>query len=228
MRFLSPANKAALAERRLVARDFLWIVARERDTGDPVSVGFWSDVDDIGDARVLDPDTGLEVSRAYKGAGGLVQIDAIPAVSVIEVQDVSIQLSQLDGAVEQAVRLYDVKQARVEIHRGLFDPESRLQVAPAYARFVGFVNNVDIRTPAEGGDGSTTLVCVSHTQELMRSNPATRSHEDQINNRSTSDNFFADTAVAFEWEIDWGAVQGAQQVNTGKGLFGWGNFLGFL
>jgi len=228
VRFLSPANRDALAAGRLVARDFLWIVARERDTGDPAAVGFWSDVDDLGDARVINPDTGLEVSRAYKGAGGLVEIDAIPAVSMIEVQDVNIRLSQLDAAVEQAVRLYDVKQARVEIHRGLYDPESRLQVAPAYVRFVGFVNNVTILTPAEGRDGGVNLTCVSHTQELMRSNPATRSHEDQINNRSTSDNFLADTAVAFEWEIDWGAVQGSQNVDTRKGLFGWGNFLGFL
>lgn len=228
MRYLAPANATALAARALVARDFLWIVARDRATGDPAAVGFWSDVDDIGDARVINPDTGLEVSRAYKGAGGLIQIDAIPAVSTIEVQDVGIILSQLDDQVQQAVRLYDVKQARVEIHRGLFDPETRLLVAPAYVRFVGFVNAVNINTPAEGGDGGVSITCVSHTQELVRSNPATRSHEDQIVNRDPDDNFFADTAVAFEWEIDWGAVTGAHQVETRKGIFGWGNFLGFL
>lgn len=228
MRYLSPDNLEALAERSLVARDFLWFVARERDTGLPVSVGFWSDVDDIGDARVLNPDTGLEVSRAYKGAGGLVSVDAIPAVSTIEVQDVTIRMSQLDDAVQQLHRLYDTKQARVEIHRGLFDPLTRQLVAPAYVRFVGFVNTIHIETPAEGGDGGVIVTCVSHTQELMRSNPATRSHGDQISNRSSTDDFFADTAVAFEWELDWGAVQGGQQVETRKGLFGWGNFLGFL
>lgn len=228
MRAISLDNQNALAQRALVYRDFVWIVARERDTGDPVSVGFWSDLENVSGVFVLNPDTGLPVARSYYGAGGLIEIDGIPAVSTIEVQDVNIRMSQLDEMVLQAVRLYDTKQARVEIHRGLFDPISRDLVAPAVVRFVGFVNQTPIVTPAEGGDGGVTLVCVSHTQELMRSNPATRSHEDQKINRSTTDNFFVDASVAFQWEFDWGAVRGTQQVETRKGLFGWGNFLGFL
>ena len=35
---LAPEILAALEERTIVFRDFLWIVARERDTGDPVAV----------------------------------------------------------------------------------------------------------------------------------------------------------------------------------------------
>jgi len=228
MRVISIDNQNALAQRALVARDFIWITARERDTGDPVSVGFWSDLENVSGVFVIDPDTGLPVTRSYYGAGGLIEIDGIPAVSTIEVQDVNIRMSQLDEMVQQAVRLYDIKQARVQIHRGLFDPESRDLVAPAIVRFVGFVNLVQINTPSEGNDGGVVLTCVSHTQELLRSNPATRSHEDQKANRSATDNFFVDASVAFEWEFDWGAVRGTQQVETRKGLFGWGNFLGFL
>lgn len=228
MRAISVENQSALAARALVARDFLWFVARNRTTGESEAVGFWSDIENV-TATVLDPDTLLPVNRAYYGAGGLIEVEGIPAVSTIQVQDVTIQMSQLDEQVQQAVRLYDLKQARVEIHRGLFDPISRQLVAPALVRFVGFVNLVDIRTPREGSSGGVQVTCVSHTQELLRSNPATRSHEDQRYNRDANDHFFVDAGVASSWEYQWGANQGASKVETRpKGLFGWGGFLGIF
>lgn len=226
MRAISPENQAALAARRLVARDFLWIVARDRSTGNPVSVGFWSDLENV-NAFVINPDTGLPVTRNYYAAGGLISIEDIPAVSVLQVQDVHIRMSQLDEMVANAVRLYDVKQARVEIHRGLFDPESRNMVAPAVVRFVGFVNKVEILTAAENEDGYVDITCVSHTQEMTRSNPATRSHEDQLT-RNDTDTFFIDAAVVSEWDLDWGAVKGVQKAPVSKGIFGWGGFLGIF
>lgn len=227
MRAISTENQTALNQRRLVARDFLWIVARDRVTNAPVSVGFWSDIENV-TALVINPDTNLPVSRVYYGAGSLIEIDDIPSVSVIQVHDVTIKMSQLDEMVEQAVRLYDVKQARIEIHRGLFDPDTRNLVAPALVRYVGFVNLLRIDTPDENSEGGVFLSCTSHTQELTRSNPTTRSHEDQKLNRSSTDDFFIDAAVVSEWVIDWGEIKGAQKVETSKGLFGWNNFLGFL
>lgn len=226
MRPISTENQAALAARTLVARDFLWFVARNRITGAPESVGFWSDLENV-TAFVLNPDTLTPVSRSYYGAGGLISIDDIPAVSVIQVQDVHIRMSQLDEMVDNAFRLYDIKQARVEIHRGLFDPISHDLVAPAIVRFVGFVNLVEVHTGAENEDGYVDITCVSHTQELVRSNPATRGHEDQLQ-RAPGDNFFIDAAVVPEWDLEWGETKGAQKVETRKGIFGWGNFLGFL
>lgn len=221
MRAISTANQTALSERALVARDFLWFVARNRVTGLPETVGFWSDLENVS-AQVLDPDTLGTVTRSYYGAGGLIEIEGIPAVSTIQVQDVVIQMSQLDEMVQQAVRLYDLKQARVEIHRGLFDPVSRNLVAPAIVRFVGFVNLVDIRTPRENEAGGVQITCVSHTQELLRSNPSTRSHEDQRYTRDPNDFFFVDAGVSHAWDYQWGQNQ-AQQVQTKpKGLFGWG------
>src|SRR5690606_4596515 len=157
-------------------------------------------------AFVLDPDTFLPVSRSYYGAGGLISIDDIPSVSVLQVQDVHIRMSQLDEMVENAIRLYDIKQARVEIHRGLFDPVSHNLVAPAIIRFVGFVNLVEVHTPSENEDGYVDVTCVSHTQELVRSNPSTRGHEDQLQ-RASGDNFFIDAAVVPEWDLEWGEVK---------------------
>ncbi len=227
MRSISTDNQTALNARQLVARDFLWIVARNRETGEEEPVGFWSDIENVTGVQVIEPETGDTVSRTYYGAGGLISISAIPAVSVLQVNDIDIEMSQLDEMVEEAIRLYDIKQAKVEVHRGLFDPDSRKLVAPALLRFAGFVNLVRIKTPAEGDNGGVMLQCVSHTQELMRANPATRAHEDQ--QLRSSDDFFKDTAVVSEWDYEWGEIPQKQKTNTKPpGLFGWNNFLGFL
>ncbi|MEI5682360.1 hypothetical protein G6N74_28445 [Mesorhizobium sp. CGMCC 1.15528] len=206
MRNLSAANFAALQARALVARDFLWIVARDRSTGAPQSVGFWSDVGNVA-AAVVNPDTGLDVTRDWYGSGTLIGIDDIPLVANLTVQSITIRMSQIDDLVEQAVRLYDCKQARIEVYRGLFSTVSRQMVAAAACRFVGFCDNIEIKTPSENENGGVELTGVSHTQEITRSNPDTRSHESQ-KLRSATDNFYQDTAVVGEWEQFWGKSSG--------------------
>ncbi|MEO4000308.1 hypothetical protein [Mesorhizobium sp. CAU 1732] len=206
MRSLSPENFAALQARRLVARDFLWIVARNRTTGAAVTDGMWSDVGNVS-AAVIHPDTGLPVTRDWYGSGTLVQISDIPAVANLSVQSVTIRLSQVVDHVETLVREYDCKQARVEIYRGLFNPETRQMVAPAQCRFVGFVDEITINTPSENDEGGVEMRCVSHTQEMTRSNTETRSHESQ-KLRSATDTFFVDASTAGEYEIFWGSIKG--------------------
>lgn len=206
MRQISSANATALAARQLVARDFLWIVARSLSTGAAFPYGFWSDVGDI-TAEVINPDTGTAVARDFEGSGTLIQISDIPLVSNLTVQNVSISMSQLDPAVENIIRGYDMKQARVEVYRGLFNPASRLMVAPAVNRFVGFVDEVTIHTPKEGDAGNIELSCVSNAQEFTRSNPDTRSHDSQ-KLRSSTDTFFKDATVVGEWEHFWGTAKG--------------------
>lgn len=206
MRNISSANLAALQARALVARDFLWLEVRNRATGAKVTDGMWSDVGNVS-ASVIHPDTGLTVTRDWYGSGTLVAIDDIPLVSNLSVQNVSIRLSQVDAHVEQLVRLYDCKQGRVEVYRGLFDPDTRQMVAPAECRFVGFIDTIEIKTPTENEDGAVTLTCASHTQEMTRSNPDTRSHATQVL-RSATDNFYQDTSTAGEWEIFWGSEKG--------------------
>lgn len=206
VRQISPENHAALQARQLVARDFLWLVVRDRATGAQVTDGLWSDVGNV-TAQVINPDTGLVDTRNWYGSGTLVAIDDIPMVSNLSVQNVNIRLSQIDDRINDLVRLYDAKQGRVEIYRGLFDPDSRQMVAPAECRFVGFIDQIEIKTPSENEEGSVTLVCASHTQEMTRGNPDTRSDATQ-KLRSSTDNFFQDTSTAGEWPVFWGSEKG--------------------
>lgn len=206
MRTVSSEISAALAAGRLVARDFLWIVARNRDTGAPVPDGMWSDVRSI-TCQVINPNTGAPATRSFVGAGALVEISAVPLVSNLTVQTVTVRMSQVSDRVNTLVRTYDCKQARVEVFRGLFNPDTRELVAPAEPRFVGFVDRIEIKTPAENEEGAVVLTCVSHTQEMTRSNPDTRSDASQ-RIRSATDNFFQDTTVVGEFELFWGKASG--------------------
>lgn len=206
MRNISAANQLALEQRRLVARDFVWFVARRRDTGASVTEGIWSDLDNI-NAAVINPDTGVTQTRPFFGAGSLVETSDIPLVANLSVQNVTIRASQIHTEIERIVRDYDCQQARVEIYRGLFDPETRLMVAPAEPRFVGFVDLIEVQTPSENEEGSVTFTCASHTQEVTRSNAETRSAAYQ-SLRQTNDGFFDDADTVPEWEVWWGSEKG--------------------
>lgn len=206
MRYISAANQLALEQRFLVARDFLWLVARDRQTGSPVTEGLWSDVGNIL-AEVINPDTGMAEARDWYGTASLVSIDDIPLVANLSVQNVTIRMAQVHEEVERIVRDYDCRQARVEVYRGLFNPEARLMVAPAECRFVGFVDKIEIKTPSENEDGAVTMTCASHTQEFTRSNPETRSHASQML-RDPNDTFYKDAATVEEWEVFWGSEKG--------------------
>jgi hypothetical protein len=197
---------------RLIPRDFIWLKARTLGTGLPFPYGFWSDVGNVS-APVLDPDTGDAVTRDFEGAGSLISIGDIPLVSNAEVQTVTVTMSQIDDAVANIVRAYDLKQAGIEIYRGLFSPATRLLVAPAFSRFVGFVDDVDIATPSENEEGAITLSCVSHTQEMTRVNSDTRSDDSQKRRLST-DNFFQDATTVGEWELFWGTSAGKIAAST--------------
>jgi hypothetical protein len=202
MRSLPADVLSALAEGRLVARDFFSITVRDRATGDPVEDHYWSDVGSI-TCDVIDPNTGAEDERTFTGAVTLISISDIPLVSNISVQVVTVSLSQVADRINTLVRTYDAKQAPVEIFRGLFDPDTREMVAPAECRFAGFVDKIEIRTPSENEEGGVDLICASHTQEMTRYNPDTRSDASQ-RRRSATDNFFQDAASVGDWEFFWG------------------------
>lgn len=206
MRSVAVETEAALAGRVLVARDFMWLIVRDRETGSPVADGYWSDVGEI-TCSVINPNTGAPVERTFNGAAGLITIEDIPAVANLTVQNVTVRMSQVSDRVNDLLRTYDPKQAQIQIFRGLFEPNSRELVAPADVRFAGFVDKIEIRTPAENEDGGVYLTCASHTQEMTRWNPDTRSDASQ-RLRSETDNFFQDAGVVGDWDLFWGKATG--------------------
>lgn len=205
-RTVSPENQAALSGRRLVARDFVWIQGWNRSTGAVIYDGVWSGLDDI-NAEVVDPETGGAVTRPFYGSGALVSISDIPLVSNLQVQTIRLVSPGIHAHMEQLVREYDIRHGKIEIYRGLYDPDTELMVAPAENRFAGTIDSLTITTPEEGGEGGIDMECTSSTQEVTRSNPATRSHEDQ-KLRDPTDMFFRDSSTVTEWIVNWGNERG--------------------
>jgi hypothetical protein len=205
MRALDPSVQAALEAGTLVPRDFLWITARIRETGAPFEYGVWSDLGSV-TAPVLEPSTGAQVNRVYRGMGALVEVSPVVLVSGLTVQTVSISLNHLDPEIISLLQAYDLRRAAVELHRGFLDPVSMRLVAPAVPRFSGFVDEAPLTTPAEGGEGIIELICASHTQDLTRSSSAKRSDADQ-RRRSATDGFFRHAATVGQWTITWGQAE---------------------
>jgi len=206
VRSFSSTLQNALINRSIVFRDFLWLIPRDMSTGNPAPYGFWSGAGNIS-AQVINPLSGSAVTRNFEGAGALISISDIPAVSNITVQNVSIRISQLNDDAQAVVRGYDLKQARVEVYSGYFDPVSRALLEPALCRFHGFVDEAPVTTPKEGDNGYIELTCTSHTSELTRTNPDTRSHDSQ-QLRAPGDAFFRDVVAVSDWNIFWGQKQG--------------------
>jgi hypothetical protein len=213
MRVIPVSTQALLEANALVARDFMRITARRRDNGLPVVQCFWSDLGDVS-AQVIDADTGAPVYLDFQGVGSLIAIDPIPMVSNLTVHSIDVTFSQLGERVNELLRIYDIRQAKVEIYRGEFDPETMQMVEPAACRFVGAVDDAPVETPAEGGEGSITVKCVSSAQELTRSNPDLRSHESQ-QLRAAGDDFYADVTTVADLTIFWGKT-GSAKANGGN------------
>jgi hypothetical protein len=204
MRDIAAEEIAAIQSPTVVARNMLWVTAKNRSTQADESMGFWNDVMFV-TASVKDGRTGAIVNRDFLGVGMALTIGSIPLTSDITIRSVDIDIPYLDSTVAQLVRGYDVRGAPMQLYRGYFDPATRIMVAPAKARFIGYVDGSPIVTPKEGGEGSITLHCVSTTRELTRTSSEVRSRESQLL-RSAGDLFYADTGVVGEWTLFWGVA----------------------
>lgn len=204
--YLDANTVAAIASRQGIAPvNFIWIAAKNRTTGALETAGFWNGWDAV-EAQVIDIDTRLAVTRTYQAGGSLIEVPAIPLQSDLTVRTIRIRLSQINAAVEQAIRGYDPKHAPVEIHRGFLDTETMLPVAPAVPRFVGYINGAPVRTPAVGGEGGIEIACVSHSRVLTKTNPLKRSDETQSRRLvgGVPDRLRRYTDVAGKWPVHWG------------------------
>ncbi len=152
---------------------------------------------------MIDGRTGGAVTRPYRGAGELLQIGRIPRTSDFTVQSLDIDLSQIAPAVQQMVRGYDVRLARVEIHEIVLDTVSRISVDAPKPSFIGIVDDAPIETPAVGEQGSVRFTCRSDAMLMLtRTNPAKSS--DAAQQLRSGDRFSRYAGVVQSWDIKWG------------------------
>lgn len=182
-------------------REAVYITGKDRSTGLPASVGLWAGLDTV-TFTLIDGETGAEVTRDYTGSGTLLSISAIPLTNDFTIQTVKLTLSGVSDAVALAVRQYEPRLAKVDIHRICLDLGSGSPIDSAPCHFFGRCNDLDITDPVKGNDATIEMDVTSYLREATRTNPAKRSDESQ--KLRSSDRFRRYSGTAYQAQIFWG------------------------
>lgn len=197
MRVYNASVLAQLNDRSAVRmRRLIWASAKNRTTGLIENVGFWGGDDD-------ETFTINGASRLYLGAGRVIASDPIVQDIGLSIRTVSIQLSGIDEAVQQAYRGYDLWLAPVEIHEAYFDTVSHNLLAEPNRIFKGWLNEAPVATGEENGESSVEFVLASNSRALTLKLGVKKSDE-SLRQRYATDAFFeyADVSGAVVWA--WG------------------------
>lgn len=207
------------ARQGIISRKFLYFIGKNRTTGSLEEVGFCNLPYDV-TITLISGQTGLPVSRTYIGAGSLLETDDIDYTVNLVIQTFRASLSQTNDAVNNAIRGYDTRNAKVEFHYGLFDLESRNLIDTPYPHFVGTLNKSPVKRAKIGSSGGVSIEAVSRTRELTITNPAVKSDAYQ-QYRFPGDRFRKYSDVAGLWEIAWGEDKSPlNKSSNGNGLPG--------
>ena len=171
MRALPPAIAAHYAAGgHADVQVLVWITARDRETGAPHSLGFWSGADhqEIEVVGAL---------RTYYGAGALLAFEPVASVSSAQERVWSLSVSPLHDQIAEAIRLYDARLAPVEVHEWHHDPLTHLPLADPVRVVRGTLMELDIPTPPDGQESAVTLKVVSDAWRLTKGLTLKRSDE---------------------------------------------------
>lgn len=179
-----------------IARTLIWVSARNRSTNLVETMGLWTGADH-------ESFTIGGVSRLYYGAGNVTDLPQLTFQTGLAVRIHRLGLSPLTPEVMQLIRGYDVRFAPVEVHRALFATDTRLLVEEPHRVLSGFIDEVDLGTPAAGGTSSCVLGIATSARVLTQSLPLKKSDETQ--KLRSGDRFRRWTDVSGSVDVWWGA-----------------------
>lgn len=168
------------ADEGVIARYLFWIEARDRDTGAPHTLGLWTGQG----AREF---TVEGQARIYLGDRGVLDVPEFRYVTGLRVPQMTINLTPLLPELQQAIRLYTVRRAPVQIHRVLFDPDTRVQVGAPHRMFQGRVVGLDWPTEPPGSNVALPITLAPSTDDLTRALSGRKS--DAAQQRRSGDRF---------------------------------------
>lgn len=183
----------------LVEADFVVFHVRTY-AGAPATFAFWTDHDTI-TAAMVSPFTGVLQGHDFVGAGAILDVGETARTSDISIRRKSLVMSAVHETVLDMWTGHDMRLAKVAVHMGLFDPDSR-NLAATEIEFAGELNGAPKEIPARGGSGGIRFDMVSDSRQLTRTNPAKRSDAHQRTRQN--DGFHRYIGVAGDWNIPWG------------------------
>lgn len=201
-----PATIAALASGAIVVRDFLHI-AGKTNGGAAAAFNYWDGEDNVA-VNVVPAGGTTPVSRNFVGGGTLLGVPPIVDAIGLEARSITFGLDHISdvlGSPMDMVYGNNVRVARVELHRALFDPATWNLVALPHLLFAGRVDGAAVDDAAAGGEGGLSLEAQSSAIDLTRISHAMESDE-QLRRRA-GDRFrrYGDTAAQIDrW---WGQAK---------------------
>lgn len=188
-----------LAERRGSASHvLLWLTARNRETGVPESIGFWTG-DDHQDFVISGQ------ARTYYGAGAVISVAPVKAGIGLKVRQHRIVLPPLLDEVKQALRVYEPRQAAVEVHVCPMDIDTGDALGTPIRMIKGMLNSAPEEIDGKGGENGVELVVVTNARRLTFGLPLLRSNE-ELQKRNQADRGREYSDVAGDWVVPWGAA----------------------
>jgi hypothetical protein len=203
---------AALASGAIVVRDLL-TVAGKTFGGDAAAFSYWTGEDNVA-INVLPLGETTPVSRNYVGGATLLDVPAVVDAIGLEARSITIGLDHIGDALGSPMDMVygnNVRVARVELHRALFDPATRNLVATPLLLFAGRVDGVSVDDAAAGGEGGLSLEAISSAIDLTRISQAMESDE-QLKLRS-GDRFRRHGDTAGQIETWWGQSKGSAETS---------------
>lgn len=177
---------------------FAWFTGKDRETGGPVSLGFWSRTHDI-EISVTAPAGGSQM-REYIGGCGLM-VDGLQYVADLSDNPVTVSLSQIADAAQFLIRGLDLRLAHCEIHATSL-ARGRMVGAPQL-QWVGIVDSGPISTPDAGGEGGISLSVRSEILAMLTAtNPAKSSNAHQ-RRRAPGDRFCEFGSTVSSRKLQW-------------------------
>jgi hypothetical protein len=170
----------ALESGALVVRDVLTVHGKTLG-GSAATFVYWTGEDNIA-VNVEDPAGGAPVSRNAVGGGTLLDVPAIVDAIGLEARSITIGLDHISTATGSPMDMVygnNIRVARTELHRALFDPETWNLVSTAHLLFAGRVDGASVEDAAAGGEGGLSLDAISSAIDLTKTNPAMESDEQQ-------------------------------------------------
>ena len=182
----------------IVSRVLIWFSARNRSTNAVETMGLWTGADH-------ETFTINAVSRLYYGAGNVVELPQLTFQAGLAVRIHRLGLSPLTPEVMQLIRGYDVRFAPVEIHRALYSTDTRLLIEEPHRLLTGFIDEVDLGTPAVGGTSSCVLGIATSARVLTQNLALKKSDETQRLRSGDRIRRWGD--VSGSVEVWWGATR---------------------
>ncbi|KKC39501.1 hypothetical protein WH87_04700 [Devosia epidermidihirudinis] len=211
-----PATIAALQSGALVLRDILTVNGKT-NAGVAASFVYWTGEDSIA-VNVIPAGATSPVSRNAVGGGTLLEVPQVVDAIGMEARSVTFGLDHIDksvGSPMDTVFGNNVRVARVELHRAIFDPASWYLAATPHLLFAGRVDGAAVDDAAAGGQGGLSLDAINAVIDNTRTNPAMESDEQQRLREGDRIRRYGDTAAQIDrW---WGQAKGSADKQTRGG-----------